>query len=218
MVPSTFQALAVILLAIVPGFIATNFWLHTKTWKGRGPDLQTVLQSLAVSLLIQAIMAPVTIVWLYPVRNKLEQHPWWVAGWAGLVVLIVPCLGGILLGRLADIIFDPQTLSTNGGVRRGLAWFFRPSPPPTIWDWLFTSQVPSGSYIVVEFDNGRRIAGTFEAGAVAMTSPEPQGLFLPREWSVDSNGDLLQEVPGSGGVTLIGTSTVRSIRILRGTP
>lgn len=134
MLPSTFQALAVLLLAIVPGFLATGFWARTKTWKGRPGDLLTVLQSIAVSLVIQVVMAPLTIYWLYPVRTHLDRYPWRLCLWAALVVLVVPWLGGTLIGRLADFVFDPRTIRSGSSRQRVVAWLFRPSVPPTIWD------------------------------------------------------------------------------------
>jgi hypothetical protein len=215
MLPSTFQALAVFLLAIVPRFLATGFWARAKTWKGRPGDLLTVLQSIAVSLVIQVIVAPLTIYWLYPVRAHLEKYPWRICVWSALVVLIVPWVGGTVLGRLADWVFDPRLMVTGPSWRRIVAWLFRPAVPPTIWDWLFTANPPDGCFVVLEFTDGRRIAGTYSAGAYALTSPEPQGIFLPEEWALDDHGDLIAPVPGTGGVMLLSSSTIRQIRILK---
>lgn len=215
MLPSTFQALAVLLLAIVPGFLATSFWVRAKTWKGRGPDLLTILQSIAVSLVIQVVMAPLTTSWLYPVRAHLEKYPWRVSIWAALVVLVVPWAGGTLLGRLADVVFDPIAIGTGGSWRRTLGWLFRPAPPPTIWDWLFTANPPDGTFLVFEFSDGKRVAGTYSAGSIALTSPEPQGIFLSEEWILDENGDLFARLPGTGGVVILNSTNVRQIRILK---
>jgi len=216
MLPTTFQALAVALLAIVPGFIATSAWARTKTWKGRGTDLWTVLQSVATSLVIQVLAAPVTLRWFYPVRDHLQAHPAAVALWAAMVVLVIPVLGGVLVGRLSDVIFNPRARVLHGRIRGLLASVWPPSPPPTMWDWLFASNVPDRCFLVVELTDGSRVAGVFARGSYALTSPESPGLFLAIEWSLDDHGNLLAEVPGSAGVMIRDGSMIRSIRILRG--
>ncbi len=57
-------------------------------------------------------------------------------------------------------------------------------------------------------------AGVFTEGSIALTSPEPHGLFLASEWEIDEAGNVMSEVPGTAGVTLLGTRGIRSIRIL----
>jgi len=76
MLPATYQALLIIILAIEPGFLAVSCWARAKTWKGRGTDLSTILNSLAVSLVIQIAASPLTIAWLLPVRDRLPEHAW----------------------------------------------------------------------------------------------------------------------------------------------
>lgn len=73
--PSSAEALFIAMLAVVPGFVATVVWARANTWKGAPGDLRLVLQSLALSLIIQAVAAPVTIVWLYPHRSALAEFP-----------------------------------------------------------------------------------------------------------------------------------------------
>ena len=216
MAPATFQALAVLLLAIVPGFLATSAWARTKTWKGRGTDFSTVLQSISTSLVIQILAAPLTIESLYSVRSHLELHPLRVALWLAIVVLVLPLAGGVFVGWIGDTIFDPGAMGFRGRFRVVVAKVWPPAPPPTIWDWLFTSNVPDRCFLVVEFTDGHRIAGVFARGSTALTSPEPPGLFLGEEWSVDSQGNLIAEVPGSAGVMIRDATTIRSVRILKG--
>ena len=70
MLPTDPIALAV-LVAVVPGYLTIFFATRNSTWRGLTGDLQTLLQSLALSVLMQALMAPVTLLWLYPVRDDL---------------------------------------------------------------------------------------------------------------------------------------------------
>lgn len=215
MIPADYQALIVALLAIVPGFLATTFWSRTKTWRGRSPDLLTVIQSLAASAVIQVVMAPLTLIWLYPERNVLIRHPWHVFIWLLLTVLIIPIASGVAAARLSDIIFNPASPWIKGRPRRILAWIMPPAPPPSIWDWLFTANVPDGCFLVVEFADNTRVAGVFARGSTALTSPQPQGVFLSREWSLDAHGDLVAEVPHTAGVMITNSTAIRTVRILR---
>lgn len=216
MLPSNFQALVVILLAIVPGFVATRSWSRAKTYKGPGTDLSTVLQSLALSLVIQIILAPVTVRWLYPIRTHFDQYPARITTWLALAVLVLPVFGGTLYARLSDAIYNPYAPWLRGRLFRPLNWFFPPAPAPAIWDWLFTANIPDGYFLVVEFNDGHRVAGVFAQGSFALTSPETQGVFLSREWSLDEHGDLVAEVPGTNGVMIANSTNIRTVRILKG--
>jgi hypothetical protein len=67
----------------------------------------------------------------------------------------------------------------------------------------------------VEFRDGRRVAGVFAEGSLALTSPEPHGLFLVSEWELNEAGDIVGPLPDTGGVMILNTHDVRSVRILR---
>src|SRR5438270_6460582 len=105
--PDTWVGLAVALLAIVPGFIATATWARARTWRGPSTDLRTVLQSLALSAAIQVVLSPLTVAWIVPIRNDLGSHPGRVAVWSFVTVLVLPLLAGIGVARATDLMFDP---------------------------------------------------------------------------------------------------------------
>jgi len=50
MVPTSQIALAILLLAIAPGYIAAAAWARSRTWKGPSSDLRTIIQALVLSL------------------------------------------------------------------------------------------------------------------------------------------------------------------------
>lgn len=72
---------------------------------------------------------------------------------------------------------------------------------------------------MITFADTSRVAGVYARVAgrpsLAITSPQPQGLYLAEEWSLDANGDLLAVVPGSKGVMVTSSATVKSIRVLK---
>src|SRR5260370_42046756 len=64
-----------ILLATVPGYLTIFFATRNSTWRGLTGDLQTILQSLDLSVLMQPLLAPATLAWIYPVRDDLIHYP-----------------------------------------------------------------------------------------------------------------------------------------------
>jgi hypothetical protein len=216
--PSSISAITAILLAIAPGFVAISVWARARTWKGLAgvSDLRIILQSLALSLVVQVIVSPLTIAWIWPVRTRLGDHPVRIAVWLSVSVLVVPFAMGLTGAKFTDALIERLGYSP-GKWTKALSWFWPYPVPPSIWDWLFTTSPPNASYVILEFRDGRRVAGTFERGSMAMTSPEPHGIFLSEEWALDNDGNLLGPIPGSAGIMIRTTDDVQSVRLLEGT-
>src|ERR1017187_4360960 len=214
MLPDSAAALWVAFFAVVPGYVAVSaFVRHQKTWRGPDGDLRTVLQALAVSAIVQLAAAPVTWAEIYPVRNHLDQHPLRLAGWGLLVVLVIPWMGGRayawLVNRGQPTGENPASFGTR--VFRNAV---SAPPSPTAWDWFFVTRPPDGSFVIVEFSDGKQVAGTFSEGSLAITSPEARGLFLAEEWVLDAAGNLFAPVPESKGILILDVREVRSLRVL----
>lgn len=192
--PTSLEAIGALLFAIVPGYLAVSVWARARTWKGPAGDLRTVLQAVTASAIVHLLISPLTIVWLLPHRDELDQFPERVALWAALVVLVIP----LVLGGLAS--------------RAGNRW--PTGRQGSGWDWLFTQQPPHEQFVVVEFKDGRRVAGVFADGAMAHTSPDKHGLFLRPEWQMDEAGEFVRELPGTAGVLITATDDIRWVRVL----
>ena len=216
--PSNVAAIAAILLAIAPGFVAITVWARARTWRGLGDasDLRIVLQSLALSLVVQVIVSPLTIAWVWPVRTSLVEHPVRIAVWLSASVLVAPFAMGLIGGKFTDALIERRDYSPGKFIRT-VSRFWPYPVPPSIWDWLFTTSPPNASFLIIEFKDGRRVAGIFESGSMAMTSPEPHGIFLSEEWTLDSDGNLFGPIPGSAGIMITATDDVRIVRVLEGT-
>lgn len=214
--PDSWTGLGVALLAVVPGFIAATTWARARTWKGPSGDLRTILQSLAFSVAIQILVAPLTLTLLFPFREDLESHPWRVAVWSLFAVLLVPVSAGIAAAKITDLAIPPSARPWSAAPRgwRGVVGRLVPRvPPPSAWDTFFLTQPPHGQFLVVHFKDGRRIGGVFADGSVAMTSPDPAGLYLSSEWVLDDDGDFVAEVPESAGVLIPHTDEVLWVRL-----
>ena len=60
------SSLGLLLAAIAPGYLTLVFWSKARTWRGYPADLQAILTSLALSLVIQLLLSPLVLLVLYP--------------------------------------------------------------------------------------------------------------------------------------------------------
>jgi len=216
MVPTSQVALAILLLAVAPGYITVAAWSRARTWKGPSTDLRMIIQALVLSAVVQALLSPFTVLWILPIRGSWEEHPWRIAIWIVLSVLVVPVVLGLGSARMTDRLFPPSNLRVSGGF---LQWLNRVAPaptPPTTWDWFhLAGRSPESGFMVVGFDDGTSVAGAFARDSMALTSPEEHGVYLEEEWSLDSDGNVFAELPGTGGILIPRMDKVRWVRILK---
>lgn len=215
MLPTSQAALIILLLAIAPGFIMAATWARARTWKGPSGDLRTIIQSLVLSALVQAILVPLTATWIFPVRHSLSDYPARITIWVLLSVVVLPVTLGLLSGALGDWLFSPDERSVKGKFRRFINRLSKIPAAPSIWDWTFGVHIlPDGAFVVIEFRDGTKRAGVFASESVAMTSPEPHGLFLEKEWVLNEEGDIWYELPGSAGILIPAGEDIMTMRIL----
>lgn len=209
--PTSFAALTIALLAVVPGYLARMAWSRGKTFSLPATDLTVLVQSIAASLVLQVLLAPVTIPVLYAIGDRLAAYPWRVAGWAVLAVVIAPLVGGYCFGQVTDAMRPGRRLTwLPSTLRRDLS-----PPAPSIWDHVHLhGLLPHLCLLVIEFRDGRRLAGAFGSGSEALTSPQRQGVFLVEEWAVGEDGLPTEPIPNSGGVVVTDLDEARGVRIL----
>jgi hypothetical protein len=215
-IPSTLQGLLIVLLAIAPGFLAATYWARAKTRRVPASDLHTILQALALSLVVQVIVAPLTYRFFYPVRAHIYDYdPRDLVGWLVLTVLVVPLVLGVALGKFEERYLAPRRDRTGESALHRLFTQIWPPSPPSSWDWFFMQVIPDGSFVLVEFEDGTRVAGTWERNSFATTSPEPHGLILAREWLVDEDGNFTTVVAQSAGVLIPSDAKIKKVRVLK---
>lgn len=219
--PTSWTALAIVLLAVAPGFVLTTLWGRTRTWKGPASDFRTTLQSLALSAVVQALLVPLTIVWVVPARADPADHLAHLAVWASLSVLILPALLGVGFARLQDLVWPVSDLGkVRTGWRRRLDQVLKEPVPPTVWDKLFTTIGANGTtgeapFVLVQFNDGSHVGGVFAEGSLALTSPEQQGLYLVNEWILDAEANFQEQIPATRGILIPSTADIRWVRILQ---
>jgi hypothetical protein len=171
---STFQALGVFLLAMLPG--ALYVWAFERQAGGWGLSLSDrLLRFIGTSAVFQALGAPITYVLYgtYVHSGRLARGaalPWWL--WALVVAyVVVPTACGHIVGH---------------GTRRRRSWALKitgPSPAPRAWDHLFGREALTG-WIRLRMKEGGWIVGAYaqsDTGGLrsyAAGYPEDQDLFL----------------------------------------
>ena len=131
------------------------------------------------------------------------------------MVIIVPIALGIAGAWIDDRVFDPSEIVVKGKWANRVNRLVKAPVPPTSWDWLFeVDRIPPSAFLVIEFDDGRQVAGAFAGRSMALTSPASHGLFLEAEWALDASGNVVNEVPGTAGLLIPTADNVRWVRVL----
>ena len=172
--PGTFQALAVVLIGLLPGGL---FIWATERLVGRyGIDFSDrLLRFVGVSALLHVIAAPATYhIWRTYLRPDAQPPdaslPLWLWPVAGLYVGL-PIVLGTLIGlglRKWDL---PAVVAGS-------------NPAPTAWDHVLSTN-PDG-WIRMKLKSGAWIGGAYAEDSYAGGYPEPADIFVSEAVEIDS--------------------------------
>ncbi|SFA62471.1 hypothetical protein SAMN05444374_1233 [Rhodococcoides kroppenstedtii] len=192
--PSSFQAVAAFIVALVPG--ALYFWSYERIAGRWGANLtDRLFRFLGASALFHAVLAPATY-WFWA-----EQWPHVVAGdrlsfwlWpAVLAYVVVPLLGGTIVGYGTRDRTWWATIATG------------PDPAPRAWDHLFHGK--RDGWVRLKLKSGTWIGGAYatsdEDNLMSYTAgyPEDQDLFLSTTIDVDpDSGEFILDDDGRARV------------------
>jgi hypothetical protein len=197
-----------VLLAIAPGYVLISVATTGRTGRELKPDLHLVVQSLVLSAVVLAIAGPFAYAQLWPVRNDLASHSTEVALWAVGVVAAGPYVAGRVVRALRDWVRERPASWLTAVVRAAAP----ESPPPTLWDWASITQVMANRFVVVEYRDGRRVAGAHGRPGVTLSSPEEHGIYLAVEWKADDDGGL-ERIDNTAGVLVPINDDVRCVHL-----
>jgi hypothetical protein len=194
-VPATFQALGVLILALLPGALYTfAFEREAGAWGINTSD--RLLRFVGSSALLQVLATPVIyqMYRLFVVTGWLQEGrplPWWV--WlyvAGFVA--VP----LALGRLVGVGTRNRT--------RWSRWFTGEHPAPRAWDNLFSTEDLNGWVrLRMKGDQDTWILGAYGSSAdgsmrsYAAGYPHAQDLYLVDTAEADPDGQFVTDDDGN---------------------
>jgi hypothetical protein len=183
--PSTFQALAVILVALLPGGLF--MWAVERLVGRYGIGFSDrLLRFVGVSTILHALVAPVTYkLWHDYFRTDAVRQgsvlPWWL--WpVGIGYVAVPIVAGTLLGLALNRWSLPAVIEGS-------------NPAPTAWDHLLSRQ-PDG-WIRMKLKSGAWIGGAYAEDSYAGGYPEPADIFVSKAVEIDAEtGEFVRDAQG----------------------
>ncbi|WP_043503688.1 DUF6338 family protein [Georgenia sp. SUBG003] len=188
--PTSFQAAAVLVLALVPG--ALYIWSFERQAGRWGIGLSDrIFRFVGASAIIHALLAPATY-WFWstqwPRLRQQDDPSWWL--WAlAMGYVALPLLAGSWIG-----------CATRTG--SGWALFFTgPDPAPRAWDHLF--QGKRDGWVRLRLKSGTWVGGAYATSETGLRSytagyPEEQDLFLATTVEVDpGTGEFLFDESGN---------------------
>jgi hypothetical protein len=214
--PSSFQAVAVLLAALVPG--ALYFWSYERIAGRWGANLtDRLFRFLVASALFHAVLAPATYWFWTEYWSKViagDRLPFWL-WFVVLAYVLVPLLGGTIVGF---------------GTRRRARWATfatGPDPAPRAWDHLFNGK--RDGWVRLKLKTGTWVGGAYATSEDKLMSytagyPEDQDLFLSATIAVDpdtgefkrDDAGVLMVAPRSG--LLVRWEEVEFLEFTRHTP
>lgn len=222
--PTTLVALAVLVVAVLPGGVYT--WGFERQAGPFGVTFtDRVLRFLGVSLVFHLLLA-----WPEYALYRVLAGRWdgraqlpvaeFALLWGGLVVITaVPFVTGAVIGSLY------ATRTTRQGwsrLRRGWLTAARettllrlavgPAPAPRAWDDVFSDR--PAAYLRVRMEDGTFIAGRFAADSYAAGFPNDPDLYLEEAWDVDQRTGALLGDTGLGFPTYVRAGTFTTVDVL----
>ena len=196
--PTTVVALAILIVAVLPGSMYT--WAFERQASAFGVTFaDRTLRFLAVSMLFHLALGwPEYLLYRVAfVSNKLDAGQF-AAAWAGALVLIaVPAtigtvLGGLYASRNTRIGWDRLRKRLSAEQERlVLRTALGRDPAPRAWDDLF-SERPT-VYLRIRTADGAWLAGRFAEESYAGGFPHEADLLLEEAWEIDDEGVLGDE-------------------------
>lgn len=213
--PSTIEAVVILILFIAPGFLCARM-VRAEIPSALGSDRQFLVLAIIFSLLVHVVLLVYTIE-MAPKLNEFFQqlrsigvHGKLTLGWSVLVwLVIVLFVGPIAIASVLSWVWRSdfaQPLLEKFGISVVQL-------TPTAWDWFFLTQ-KDGCWLVAELDDGSIVGGEFGSGSFASLTPHRADIFVEREYYVDENHNFADPIPDNIGVWIQGEK-VRHLHFYR---
>jgi Family of unknown function (DUF6338) len=200
MAPTTGNALLILLVFVLPGFVAVL--LKERIYEVRGEEatfdrlLTVVYYSLLVYLPLVLMIGVLSAVGSVHQKDLVDfahgRSPIWLTGMVVITVLLVLPMASAL-GAAAWVRSD---LRLGAQRRLGIKPVHR---VPTSWDFAFDSE--QDLLLVVTLKDGSRVAGYYGRRSHSGYGTKTRDLFLEERWDFTDDGARLEgPAPGSIGV------------------
>jgi len=117
-----------------------------------------------------------------------------------LIVIVSPCLVGLMLAKLSDKNILVRILQIIG---------YNPiNPIPTAWDYKF-SKMPAKSWIIVSMKDGTVFYGKFSTRSFASSEPMERDIYIEDVYKLNDNRDWVKRERNDG--ILIASDQIKCI-------
>ncbi|MGB6482231.1 MAG: DUF6338 family protein [Candidatus Acidiferrales bacterium] len=192
--PTSFHAVFVILLFLIPGFIARG--VLSSIYPGSEPsEARLVLTAIALSCINYGLWSwLLVLVW----KNAWYDNALPLALLTVLILFLSPVLFTLAVGSF---------MRTDAFRRLREAFGIR-HPTPKSWDYFFGKGLPC--WIIVTLKSGRIIGGYYGTNSFASSFPAEEDLYLEKLCDMTPDGRL----NGITGFTLGGIIRMEDVQLL----
>lgn len=188
-IPTTVEAIAVIILIFIPGYVFLQFTKSAVTFVPRSIDARYFFAVITWGGLVHLAAAYFSLPLLgWYQDGQLEHHAVYAAIWSVLVLVVAPLLLGIFG---AWVIKQPLIDKALGHI--GMDYVRR---TPSAWNFATKS---GSAWVRVHLKDGTIIGRVFEDHSFADDAGE-KDLFLERVYHLTDTGDFDDPVADTAGV------------------
>lgn len=108
------------------------------------------------------------------------------------------------------LIISPMALSYGLIKIRKLDFFQNNAPHPVKKPWDFVFQKRDWYWVIIELNDGSKVAGKYAGDSFASSYPASEQIFLEERWHLDEDDSLDRPRGGTAGI-LIGSDHIKTI-------
>ena len=184
--PQSLNAVIVIILFMIPGFI-TDRIIALTIRRAKRESTETILTAITFSCINYASFSWLILLMIFK-GFPTRYETWFIFSWLG-ILLLGPILEGFAVNwlvnsKLSRKVFDLLKLRNIRLI-------------PKSWDYQFGKEEPF--WILITLKDGTKIGGFFGADSFASSYPAEEDLYIQELWIIDEKDKFVQPFQGSGG-------------------
>lgn len=199
--PETIDAIKIIIVFIIPGFV-TDFIISFAVPRTKREPYEIILSAITFSCVNYALFSWLVFVIMDNViylKFKVIYISLWV-----FILLVAPILEGIIFVKFV-----------NSNLSRKLFQFLKPKNIrfiPTAWDYIFSKE--QQLWILITMKDDSRIGGLLRDKSFISAYPHEQDIYFEEVWHIGEHGEFNSPVESSSGC-LIKMENVKHIEFFK---